>query len=124
MDNLLWNKILEFDLDSPFSEYGFSTRLADENYWTKNFTTKAILEYKKFMYLAGTSDFMVSPSEVIDTVWHQHLIYTQSYNDFCQLLGIFEALDRRAQQHGSGNNRPGPTPSAYFVDPHYHCLKL
>src|SRR5688572_28375236 len=87
MDNLLWNKILEFDLDSPFSEYGFSTRLADENYWTKNFTAKAILEYKKFMYLAGTSDFMVSPSEIIDTVWHQHLIYTQSYNDFCQLIG-------------------------------------
>ena len=87
MDNLLWNKILEFDLDRPFSEYGFSTRLADENYWTKNFTAKAILEYKKFMYLAGTSDFMVSPSEIIDTVWHQHLIYTQSYNDFCQIIG-------------------------------------
>lgn len=54
----LWNKIQDFDFDSPISEYGFSTRLASENYWTCNFTEEAILEYKKFMYLAATSDFM------------------------------------------------------------------
>ena len=84
--NARWNRILEFNFDSPLSEYGFSTRLARENYWTKNFTQKAILEYKKFMYLAGISDMMVSPSEVIDVVWHQHLIFTQSYSDFCNLI--------------------------------------
>jgi hypothetical protein len=82
-----WTKILQFDLDSPMSEYGFSTRLANENYWTKEFTRKAIVEYKKFMYLAATSDFMVSPSEIVDQVWHEHLIFTQSYTDFCRLLG-------------------------------------
>lgn len=87
MNTALWNQILEFDLDSPPSEYGFSTRLANENYWTKNFTEQAILEYKKFMYLAATSDMMVSPSEIIDTVWHQHLIFTQSYQEFCNILG-------------------------------------
>lgn len=87
MKQELWNKILAFDLDNPSGEYGFSTRLASENYWTKSFTEQAILEYKKFMYLATTSDFMVSPSEIVDTVWHQHLIFTQSYQDFCQLLG-------------------------------------
>lgn len=85
-DNL-WNKIADFNLDNPVSEYGFSTRLAKEHRWTKNFTEKAILEYKKFMYLAATSDLMVSPSEIVDTVWHQHLIFTQSYNDLCNLLG-------------------------------------
>ncbi len=69
------------------SEYGFSTRLANENFWTKDFTQKAILEYKKFMYLAATSDFMVSPSEIVDTVWHQHLIFTHSYQEFGRLLG-------------------------------------
>jgi hypothetical protein len=87
MNEALWNKIAEYDLDSPVSEYGFSTRLASENYWTKNFTHKAIVEYKKFMYLAGTSDMMVSPSEIIDVVWHQHLIFTQSYTNFCDLIG-------------------------------------
>lgn len=87
MDQNLWKTIEQYDLDAPVSEYGFSTRLANENYWTKNFTRKAILEYKKFMYLAATSDMMVSPSPVVDIVWHQHLIFTQSYQDFCTVAG-------------------------------------
>lgn len=87
MKNNLWNEVLAYDLDAPMSEYGFSTRLAKENYWTKNFTKKAILEYKKFMYLAATSELMVSPSEIIDVVWHEHLIFTQSYKELCDMLG-------------------------------------
>ena len=38
MNTDLWNKILQFDFDNPPSEYSFSTRLANENYWTKDFT--------------------------------------------------------------------------------------
>jgi hypothetical protein len=87
MNKELWNKIDKYNLDLPIGEYGFSIRLANENFWTRNYTSKAIVEYKKFMYLAATSDKMVSPSEVIDKVWHQHLIFTQSYQDFCQILG-------------------------------------
>jgi len=87
MNTELWWKIEQFNLDHPIAEYGFSTRLAYENGWTKNFTQKAIAEYKKFMYLAATSDYMVSPSEIVDVVWHQHLLFTQSYNEFCTLLG-------------------------------------
>ncbi len=87
MNQDLWNKILAFDLDDPPGEYSFSIRLAAENYWTKAFTEQAILEYKKFMYLAATSDKMVSPSGIVDEVWHQHLIFTKSYNDFCEVLG-------------------------------------
>lgn len=87
IDNELWTRVLEYDLDDPVSAYGFSTRLASENNWTKNFSKKAIVEYKKFMYLAGTSDLMVAPSEIVDTVWHQHLVYTQSYAAFCKIIG-------------------------------------
>lgn len=87
MHKELWNKMLDFNFDNPPSEYCFSIRLAYENGWTTDFTERAILEYKKFMFLAATSDFMVSPSGVIDIVWHQHLIFTQSYNTFCELIG-------------------------------------
>lgn len=87
MDKNLWDSILAFDLDNPPSEYGFSIRLASENFWTMSFTEQAIEEYKKFMYLAATSEFMVSPSEIVDKVWHQHLIFTQSYQAFCGILG-------------------------------------
>jgi len=87
MNKDLWEKIELFDFDHPPSEYGFTLRLAHENYWTQNFTKQAILEYKKFMYLAAVSDMMVSPSEIVDTVWHQHLIFTKSYSEFCTILG-------------------------------------
>jgi hypothetical protein len=83
----LWNKIVSFDLDGSMCEYGFSTRLAYENDWTRHFTEAAILEYKKFMYLAATSNVMVAPSKIVDVVWHQHLIFTQSYGEFCSILG-------------------------------------
>jgi hypothetical protein len=86
-NKILWDNILGFDLDGIISGYSFSTRLAHENCWTKGFTEKAILEYKKFMYLAATSDMMVSPSHIVDIVWHQHLIFTHSYEEFCNLLG-------------------------------------
>lgn len=86
MNKDLWGKIEQFDFNNPSSEYDFTLRLANENYWTQNFTQQAILEYKKFMYLAAVSDMMVSPSEIVDTVWHQHLIFTKSYHEFCQIL--------------------------------------
>lgn len=87
MDHTLWGNILSFDFDYPISEYGFSTRLELENSWTTNFAKGAIIEYKKFMYLAASSDAMVSPSEIVDIVWHQHLIFSQSYDAFCTILG-------------------------------------
>lgn len=70
MNNILWQQNLDFDLDGPPSEYGFTTRLADEHCWTSAFTDQAILEYKKFMYVAATADMIVSPSEIVDQVWH------------------------------------------------------
>ena len=89
LDTVLWNKIQNFELGDEYSDYDFVLRLAKENYWTLDFTNKAILEYKKFMYLVAKSELMLSPSPIIDIVWHQHLIFTQSYAQFCHILGKF-----------------------------------
>lgn len=86
MNTELWNKIKDFELDDYKSEYGFTCRLADENQWTIYFTEQAILEYKKFMYLAATNEEMISPSEIVDVVWHQHLIFTKSYHALGKIL--------------------------------------
>lgn len=86
-DQAIWIAIRDFDLDHPLSAYGFSTRLASENNWTKGFTEKAVLEYKKFMFLAGTCDQMVAPAPIVDIVWHQHLVFTRSYAELCRLIG-------------------------------------
>ncbi|MFY7813696.1 MAG: glycine-rich domain-containing protein [Chryseobacterium taeanense] len=80
----LWNRLQEFSLDHPSADFPFSKKLAKEENWTENFTRKAIDEYKKFVYLCCKLPNGASPSEIIDKVWHMHLIYTQNYwEEFC-----------------------------------------
>ena len=64
---------------------GFEDRLRRENdNWTGLTATIAIREYKKFLYLAKFHG-PVSPSKIVDTVWHLHLLYTDSYwNELCK----------------------------------------
>lgn len=86
MNEELWKKILNFRIDNPEDEYGFTTRLAVENSWTSYFAKTAIIEYKKFIFLAANYNEMVSPSEIVDIVWHQHLIFTFSYDELCKIV--------------------------------------
>lgn len=80
----LWEGIQGFSLDNPDATFPFSKKLAKEENWTLDFTQKAIEEYKKFVYLCCISPNGASPSEVVDKVWHLHLIYTQNYwEEFC-----------------------------------------
>lgn len=81
----LWTKINDFQLDVPGTEFTFSDRVARENGWSKEYTKRVILEYKKFIYLCCVSEQGVTPSDPVDQIWHLHLTYTKSYwIDFCQ----------------------------------------
>ncbi|MDF2933714.1 MAG: hypothetical protein K0R36_3045 [Chryseobacterium sp.] len=80
----LWQRIQEFSLDAQNASFPFSKKLAKEENWSSEFTQRAIEEYKKFVYLCCISPNGASPSEIVDKVWHMHLIYTQNYwEDFC-----------------------------------------
>lgn len=80
----LWLRLQEFSLDRPNVDFPFSKKLAKEENWTLDFTQKAIEEYKKFVYLCCRLDTGASPSEIVDKVWHMHLLYTQNYwEEFC-----------------------------------------
>lgn len=72
----LYDRLCRFRFDS-----GFSDRLAKENNWSGAFAADAIKEYLRFMYLAAVAPHPVTPSELVDKVWHLHLIYTRSYWD-------------------------------------------
>jgi hypothetical protein len=89
VDLELWNKLNDFQLDDPRAHVRFTDRLAHENGWPKAFARRAVDEYKKFVYLAATSATPVTPSDVVDQVWHLHLTFTRSYwDDMCAgLLG-------------------------------------
>ncbi len=82
---LLWDKIQNFEFDDPESSFTFSDRLARENDWTIAYALEAILEYKKFIFLICISNKAQTPSDQVDQVWHLHLLYTESYwIDFCK----------------------------------------
>jgi len=83
-DSALWQVINAYDIDAADVALPFSRRLARDNGWSAEFTRRAIDEYKRFIYLACVSGRTVTPSEEVDCVWHQHLIYTRDYWDrFC-----------------------------------------
>lgn len=69
----LWQKVLKFELDEPTASLKFSDRLVQETGWTTEYAHRAILEYKKFIYLCSIDDDGVSPSNPVDLVWHLHL---------------------------------------------------
>lgn len=82
----LLQRILAYDFDGgePVA-YPFARKLARQAGWSDEYAARAILEYKRYMYLAATRETPVCPSEPVDKVWHQHLTYTRSYwQDFCK----------------------------------------
>ena len=85
----LYRRIEAFALDDPEAAFPFSAKLAQENGWHADFNRRAIREYNRFVFLAVSAGHPVSPSKVVDQVWHLHLTYTESYwEHFCpELLG-------------------------------------
>lgn len=79
----LWDAIRTFDIDGEPRALTFEARLARENGWSAAFARRAVLEYRRFVFLAATGA-PVCPSEAVDAVWHLHLTYTRSYWErFC-----------------------------------------
>ena len=82
----LWQRIQDFAIDHAGDELPFSARLARESGWSPERTTAAIEEYRRFIYLMSISPSALTPSTIVDQVWHLHLTYTRSYWD--ELCGV------------------------------------
>lgn len=61
----------------------FANKIMKKHRLPKAFTFRAIEEYKKFVYLGVISDFIVTPSKYIDLIWHEHLLFSKAYREFC-----------------------------------------
>lgn len=80
----LYQQIEQFKLDATTAIFPFSAKLAWQYRWTEVYTFRAIQEYKKFVFLVAMTNQNLSPSTVVDRVWHFHLLYTYSYwEEFC-----------------------------------------
>lgn len=85
----LWQRLERMSLDDIGATLSFSKRLARDNDWSHDYTLRVIDEYKRFVYLATTAGFPVTPSDEVDQVWHLHLAYTRHYwDEMCgEILG-------------------------------------
>jgi uncharacterized protein (TIGR04222 family) len=102
-------RIESFDLDANAARLPFAARLARENGWSRRYADRVISEYKRFVYLAMTTDTPVCPSEGVDAAWHLHLTYTRSYwKRFCD-----ETLGRPLHHEPT---RGGPDEHAKHLD--------
>jgi hypothetical protein len=86
----LWQRLIAFHIGDDEAQLTFEHRLARENGWTSAFAERAVLEYKRFLYLVATSRRTLTPSDQVDQVWHLHLAYTRSYwKELCgEVLGF------------------------------------
>lgn len=85
----LAHRLGAYEFDDPAAALTFSERLARDHGWTARFTQRAVEEYKRFVFLAVAAGHPVSPSHIVDLVWHEHLIHTERYwMEFCgEVLG-------------------------------------
>jgi hypothetical protein len=74
----LWRRIELHDFE-PGTPLNFTRRLARDHGWSLEDARGAIGAYRRFCFLAIVSPTPVTPSEVVDEVWHQHLIYSRDY---------------------------------------------
>jgi uncharacterized protein (TIGR04222 family) len=80
----LYQRLLDYPLNDPSHAIGFHKHLKRNNGWSQHFALRAIEEYRKFVLLAMVADHQVTPSDQVDQVWHQHLLFSDAYwNDFC-----------------------------------------
>lgn len=87
-DNLVPPQLLDhvrsaFGNTNP-STQAFASKIARKLQWDRRYALRAIEEYRKFVYLGITADFFVTPPKVIDQVWHEHLLFSRGYREFCR----------------------------------------
>jgi len=83
-DAALFSRILGFEIDPPGQPGAFQKRLEAETGWTAAEAKEAIAEYRRFLYLAAVSSDGATPSQRIDAVWHEHLLFTRNYDRMCR----------------------------------------
>jgi hypothetical protein len=74
----LWQRLAQHDFE-PDTPLNFTRRLARDHGWTLAEARSAVDAYRCFCFLAVVSSTPVTPSEIVDEVWHQHLIYSRDY---------------------------------------------
>jgi hypothetical protein len=94
-----WSRLDEFNLSPIFPA------LIRENNWSREFANRASLEFKKYVFISIVSEQSLSPSPMVDLVWHQFLLHTKLYWDsFCPNV-LQQPLHHNPSQGKIGDRR-------------------
>jgi hypothetical protein len=79
------------DLISTYDLSPIREKIVKDNVLPESIVDEAILEYRKYMILLRLGfQQLVMCSHEVDEVWHTHILFTQSYAEFCyQAFGGF-----------------------------------
>jgi uncharacterized protein (TIGR04222 family) len=83
-EQLIWQRVQAYKFDKPNVSFPFSSKLIRETGWPRSFALRAVEEYRRFAFLHTVAGHPISPSDVVDQVWHLHILYTKEYwQEFC-----------------------------------------
>jgi hypothetical protein len=82
----MWDQVAEAFGGADAFTKAFAAKVAKKHGWSTSFALKAVAEYKKFVYLGIVGDRVVTPSKVIDKVWHEHMLFSEAYRNFCKKI--------------------------------------
>lgn len=109
-------------------------RYAKENKLSLETAQVHFEECKKFLYLCSISDVALSPSERIDKVWHEFIMFTRDYQNFCKdVLGSFihhvpdiehNATIRKQNKESFEYARTLAQATFGEIDPYMWCLDM
>ena len=83
-------------------------RMVDKHGWTDEQARSCFEDLKRFFYLCAVSDAPIAPSEKIDEMWHNFILFTADYAAFCRTeIGYFiHHRPRRRDEQPSIRNLP------------------
>jgi hypothetical protein len=55
--------------------------------WSRTKVMELIREYKNFLYVCARDESENVPSAEVDEIWHEHILFTKDYEDWCNFLG-------------------------------------
>lgn len=65
-------------------------RMVDKYKWTEAESRECFEDLKRFLYMAVIADKPVAPTEKLDEMWHNFILYTLDYAEFCMThLSLF-----------------------------------
>jgi len=97
----LWAALSHMQIETPGAATRFEEALAEAQGWTTGFAERVTDEYRRFLYLAATAGFEVTPSQTVDHVWHLHLGFPHYREMLCgRILG-------RPLEHRPAAGEPG-----------------